>query len=60
MQQYKRAFNFNYLQGKIDLKEIYRALAITAAHLHLMIRDISDSSRCFPIEKRSHRQNIRM
>ena len=30
------------LKGKFDVKEIYRALALTAAHLHLVIRDHVD------------------
>ena len=48
------------IQGQTDIKEIYRSLAILSAHLHLEIRDISDSSRCYPTEKRAHRQNMRV
>ena len=29
-------------KGQFEVKEIYRALALTAAHLHLMIRDHLD------------------
>ncbi|KZS10676.1 Uncharacterized protein APZ42_024843 [Daphnia magna] len=45
--------------GEIQLEEVYRGMMITAAHLHLMIRDAYDSARFCPSENHAQHQNIR-
>jgi len=47
------------MQGEIQLEEVYRGMMITAAHLHLMIRDAYDSARFCPSENHAQHQNIR-
>lgn len=46
-------------QGEVQLEEVYRGMMITAAHLHLMIRDAYDSARFCPTENHAQHQNIR-
>lgn len=52
-------YAFSSTQGEILLEEIYRGLIISAAHLHLMIRDAYDSARYCPSENRAQHHNIR-
>ncbi len=49
----------SFTQGEIQLEEVYRGMMITAAHLHLMIRDAYDSARFCPSENHAQHQNIR-
>ena len=64
-------FNYQWLndlmQGELEVKEIYRALMIIAAHLHLMIRDHHDESEamrlrrhCHPMDLPLFQKNVRM
>ncbi len=46
------------LQGEIQLGELYRSLMIIAAHLHVMIHDVHDSSRFCPLENVAHLQML--
>ena len=41
------------------MSDVYRGLANTAAHLHLMIRDAFDAGRYCPNENRAQHSNIR-
>ena len=54
-------------QKGLDAEEIYRALAVTAAHLHLMIRNENEDNvaipprrRCYPIDDPLEQKNVRM
>ena len=55
------------MQGELEVKEIYRALMIITAHLHLMIRDHHDESEamrlrrhCHPMDLPLFQKNVRM
>jgi len=48
------------LEVNAQLKEIYRSLIITAGHLHLILRDVVDSSRNCPSDSRSQHQTIHL
>ena len=41
------------------MEEVYRGIMVTAAHLHLMVRDAYDSARFCPTENHAQYQNIR-
>ena len=45
-------------QGEIQLGELYRSLMIIAAHLHVMIHDVHDSTRFCPLESVAHLQML--
>ena len=50
---------FIILKGELNVEEIYRSLALTFAHLHLMIRHV-DGAKCFPIDDPLQQKNVRM
>ena len=57
------SFVSTYFKGEFEVKEMYRALAITAAHFHMMIRKTlinkATTERCDAMETAFYLQNIR-
>jgi hypothetical protein len=41
--------HYSWTQG-IQLEELYGTLMIISAHLHVMVRDVHDSTRFCPLE----------